>query len=76
MTDITRRGLGTEGLEVSALGLGFMSFTRSTDADERHSASALVGEAIDLGIDFFDTADIYGPAISETLLGQAVKGAP
>ncbi|MFF6961533.1 aldo/keto reductase [Streptomyces sp. NPDC008317] len=71
---MTRRRLGTEGLEVSALGLGFMSFARSTDADERHSASALVGEAIDLGIDFFDTADIYGPAISETLLGQAVKG--
>jgi aryl-alcohol dehydrogenase-like predicted oxidoreductase len=74
MTDIARRRLGPDGPEVSAIGLGFMSFIRSADADEQQLATALVDEAIELGINFFDTADVYGPEFSETLLGGAIKG--
>ncbi|OAA26166.1 putative oxidoreductase, aryl-alcohol dehydrogenase like protein [Frankia sp. EI5c] len=71
---IARRRLGAHGLEVSALGLGFMSFVRSADDDEQKLATALVNEAIDAGITFFDTADVYGPDVSETLLGRAIAG--
>lgn len=69
-----QRQLGSGGPLVSALGLGFMSFARSTAADEERLAVDLVSRAVDLGITFFDTADIYGPEISETLLGRAVRG--
>ncbi|MEU4242652.1 aldo/keto reductase [Actinoplanes sp. NPDC026619] len=72
MTVVPRRRLGD--LEVSALGLGFMSFVNSAGADEEREATALVGEAIDLGINFFDTADVYGPEVSEILLGRAIRG--
>lgn len=70
---LRQRTLGN-GLEVSALGLGFMSFLTSTDDDEEKQATGLVDEAIDLGITFFDTADVYGPEVSEILLGRAIKG--
>ncbi|WP_308200842.1 aldo/keto reductase [Rhodococcus sp. HM1] len=74
MTTIPTRRLGSDGLSVSALGLGFMSFTTSADADEQALSTALVDEAIDLGINFFDTADVYGPEYSEILLGRAIAG--
>jgi len=74
MTRIPRRTLGTSGLEVSALGLGFMSFVHGTDAAEEKAATALVDAALELGVTLFDTADVYGPESSETLLGRAVRG--
>jgi aryl-alcohol dehydrogenase-like predicted oxidoreductase len=74
MTTIPTRTLGRSGLAVSALGLGFMSFITSTDASEEKQATALVDEAIELGINFFDTADVYGPEFSEILLGRAIAG--
>ncbi|GIF26609.1 aryl-alcohol dehydrogenase-like predicted oxidoreductase [Actinoplanes tereljensis] len=61
-------------LEVSALGLGFMSFVNPPDADEEKQATAVVDEAIELGLTFFDTADVYGPEHSEILLGRAIRG--
>lgn len=69
-----RRRLGTSGPVVSAIGLGFMSFVISTSADEAKLATDLVDRAIDLGITFFDTADVYGPEHSEILLGRAIRG--
>jgi aryl-alcohol dehydrogenase-like predicted oxidoreductase len=74
MTTIQQRQLGTNGPTVSLLGVGFMSFVASTEQDEERLATSVVDAAIDFGITFFDTADVYGPEISETLLGRAIKG--
>ena len=74
-----RRMLG-DGLEVSAIGLGCMGMAGvggmramygAVDTDE---AIATVHRAIDLGITFFDTAEVYGPYANEELLGRAIKG--
>ena len=68
-----RRTLG-QGLEVSALGLGCMgmsAFYGSTDDDE---AVATIQRTLDLGIDFLDTAEMYGPFENEKLVGKAVAG--
>lgn len=74
MTALPTRRLGNHGPEVAAIGLGFMSFRHSAEAADEKQAKELVAEAIDLGVTLFDTADIYGPKISETLLGRAVSG--
>lgn len=67
------RELGTSGLEVSALGLGCMgmSYHRSVllSPDE---ASSLLRSAVDLGVTFFDTAQVYGPFTNEVLVGQGL----
>jgi aryl-alcohol dehydrogenase-like predicted oxidoreductase len=74
---LTKRRLGTQGLEVSALGLGVMGMTMSygtaEDRDERESI-ATIHRAIELGCTFFDTAEVYGPHTNEELLGRALKG--
>ncbi|KHO26273.1 aldo/keto reductase [Mycolicibacterium setense] len=69
-----RRRLGTKGPEVSAIGLGFMSFRTGTGPEDEKQADAIVAEAVDLGITLFDTADVYGPEFSEILLGKAIRG--
>jgi aryl-alcohol dehydrogenase-like predicted oxidoreductase len=68
-----KRMLGTSGLEVSALGLGCMgmSYHRST-AMQRDEAIALVRKAVDLGVTFFDTAQVYGPFTNEQQVGDAL----
>lgn len=63
------RFFGRSGLEVSAVGLGCNNF--GTRCDEKQT-KAVVDAALDAGIDFFDTADIYGDGASETLLGRAL----
>ena len=67
------RVLGTAGLEVSALGLGCMgmsfAFGPPPDANEMQT---LLGQAVDLGVTFFDTAQLYGPYTNEELLGAAL----
>jgi aryl-alcohol dehydrogenase-like predicted oxidoreductase len=68
------RKLGTQGLEVSALGLGCMGMSQSYgDADERESIATL-HRALELGVTFFDTAEAYGPFTNEELLGRAFAG--
>ena len=72
-----RRTLGG-GLEVSALGLGCMpmvgtGFVHYGAATERESL-ATIARALELGITFFDTAEVYGPFVNEELLGRAIRG--
>jgi aryl-alcohol dehydrogenase-like predicted oxidoreductase len=72
-----QRTLGTGGLHVSALGLGCMGMSQSYGApeerDDRESI-ATVHRAIELGVTFFDTAEVYGPYANEELLGRALEG--
>jgi aryl-alcohol dehydrogenase-like predicted oxidoreductase len=65
------RRLGNSGLKVSEIGLGGNNFGRR--ADEQTSI-AVIDHAIEMGINFIDTADIYGDGISEQYVGKAVKG--
>ena len=68
------RNLGNEGLAVSELGLGCMGmseFYGTTDEDE---SIATIRRAIDLGVTFLDTADMYGPFTNEKLVGKAIQG--
>jgi aryl-alcohol dehydrogenase-like predicted oxidoreductase len=70
---LEKRMLGASGLEVSALGLGCMglSYHRSATLD-RNEAIALIRDAVDLGVTFFDTAQTYGPFTNEQLVGDAL----
>lgn len=71
---LKKRKLGTQGLEVSELGLGCMGMSQSYGKrDDRESLETLQ-KAIELGVTFFDTAEVYGPFINEELLSQALKG--
>src|SRR5271154_7323592 len=68
------RKLGRQGLEVSMIGLGCMGMSQSYGpADERESIATL-HRAIELGCNFFDTAEVYGPFTNEELLGRALEG--
>ena len=71
------RKLGEE-LEVSALGLGCMPMagigTGMYGQANRAESLATIDRAIELGVTFFDTAEVYGPHINEELLGQAIRG--
>jgi len=68
-----KRKLGKSGLEVSAIGLGCMgmSFSYGPPKDT-HEMTALLRAAVDCGITFFDTAEVYGPFLNEDLLGEAL----
>src|SRR5947199_4523191 len=67
------RKLGKSNLEVSALGLGCMgmSFGYGPAAD-KHEMISLIRAAVDRGITFFDTAEVYGPFTNEELVGEAL----
>ncbi|HEY1601482.1 MAG TPA: aldo/keto reductase, partial [Pirellulales bacterium] len=67
------RKLGNTGLEVSAVGLGCMglSFAYGPPKDKREMI-ALVQAAVELGVTFFDTAEVYGPLTNEELVGEAL----
>jgi aryl-alcohol dehydrogenase-like predicted oxidoreductase len=75
-----RRALGGQGLEVSAIGLGTMGMTGVAGMPELYGATdeaegiATIRRALDLGIDFFDTAEVYGPYDNEVLLAKALEG--
>jgi aryl-alcohol dehydrogenase-like predicted oxidoreductase len=67
------RTLGTSGLEVSAIGLGCMSMTGGySDKPDRQEMISLIRAAVDRGVTFFDTAEIYGPYVNEELVGEAL----
>ena len=68
-----KRKLGNSGLEVSALGLGCMGMSWAYGPSDRAQCLKLLRDAVDLGLDFFDTAEIYGPFVNEELVGEALK---
>ncbi|HEX5575839.1 MAG TPA: aldo/keto reductase [Gemmatimonadales bacterium] len=74
---LPQRKLGTQGLAVSALGLGCMGMSQSygspEERDERESV-ATIHRALELGCTFLDTAEVYGPFTNEELVGRALKG--
>jgi len=67
------RTLG-EGLEVSAVGLGCMGMSEFYGAADEGEAIATIRRALDLGVTFLDTADMYGPFTNERLVGRAIAG--
>jgi aryl-alcohol dehydrogenase-like predicted oxidoreductase len=69
-----QRHLGTQGLNVSALGLGCMGMSWGYGPTDDDESIATIHEAIDLGVTFLDTAEVYGPYVNETLLGRALVG--
>ena len=66
------RVLGSQGLEVSAEGLGCMGMSEFYGATDEAEAIATIHEALDLGVTLFDTSDIYGPFTNERLVGRAI----
>src|SRR4029434_3160847 len=68
-----KRQLGTSNLEVSALGFGCMGLSSGYGpAVERQEGIKVIRAAVDLGVTFFDTAEVYGPFTNEELLGEAL----
>jgi len=67
-----KRRLGRSGLEVSALSLGCMGYGEARLLRDRPEMIALIRQAVDRGIDFFDTAESYGPLINEEMVGEAL----
>lgn len=68
-----KRTLGTSGLEVSALGLGCMGLSQSYGSPvDKETGIALIRAAVERGITFFDTAEVYGPFTNEELVGEAL----
>ena len=69
-----KRTLGSNGLEVSAVGLGCMGLSQSyPPIPEREDGIALVRAAVERGVTFFDTAQVYGPFTNEDLVGEALE---
>lgn len=68
------RHLGTQGLTVSALGLGCMGMSEFYGATDEVESIATIEQALNLGVNFLDTADMYGFGANEILVGKAIKG--
>jgi aryl-alcohol dehydrogenase-like predicted oxidoreductase len=71
---LQRRKLGSQGLEVSAIGLGCMGMSQFYGPADEAESVATLHRAIELGCNFLDTAEVYGPLTNEALLGRALKG--
>jgi aryl-alcohol dehydrogenase-like predicted oxidoreductase len=71
---VENRNLGSEGLVVSELGLGCMGMSEFYGTGDEDESIATVHRALELGITFLDTADMYGPFTNEKLVGKAIEG--
>jgi aryl-alcohol dehydrogenase-like predicted oxidoreductase len=71
---LEQRTLGRLGLEVSAIGLGCMGMSQSYGVPDDAESVATIHRALELGVTFFDTAEVYGPFTNETLVGRALEG--
>jgi aryl-alcohol dehydrogenase-like predicted oxidoreductase len=71
---LSKRKLGGQGLEVSAIGLGCMGMSQSYGPADEGESVATLHRAIELGCTFLDTAEVYGPFTNEELIGRALKG--
>ena len=69
-----QRRLGSEGLVVSELGLGCMGMSEFYGAGEEEESISTIRRAIEIGVTFLDTADMYGPFTNERLVGKAIQG--
>ena len=67
-----QRTLGTQGLTVSAEGLGCMGMSEFYGSADASEATATIRAALDLGVTLLDTADVYGPYTNEQLVGEAI----
>jgi aryl-alcohol dehydrogenase-like predicted oxidoreductase len=68
------RKLGANGPDVSAMGLGCMGMSEFYGAGDEQESLATIDRALELGINFLDTSDVYGPYTNEELVGRAIKG--
>ena len=72
MTGMQTRTLGLKGPTVSALGLGCMGMSEFYGARDDDESIATIHRALDLGVNFLDTSDVYGPHTNEVLVGRAI----
>ena len=69
-----KRKFGSQGLEVSALGLGCMGMSWAYGPSDEAESIKVLHRALDIGVNFWDTAEMYGPFKNEELLGQNAQG--
>jgi aryl-alcohol dehydrogenase-like predicted oxidoreductase len=70
---LEKRTLGRQGLQVSALGLGCMGMSQSYGAADEKESIATIHRALEIGVTFFDTAEVYGPFKNEELVARALR---